>query len=151
MSDYTNILKNTDYIKKEAKILFISADFNKELVNKLENIIKVLLTENWISNFKTINIPWALEIPAMLNRVLLKENYDLVFCLWVVIRWATTHYEIVSGESARGIMDMTLKYPNTWIIDWILTCENLEQVEERINKNLAISWLNLLNSIQKLW
>jgi len=151
MSDYTNVLRDMKYLKKDSKILFVSADFNKELVTKHEILIKEVLLEQNIENIDTVNVPWALEIPAMLNRVLLKQHYDLVFCLWVVIRWATTHYEIVSNESARAIIDMTIKYPNTWIIDWILTCENIEQVNERINKNLAISWLNLLNEIQKLW
>jgi len=151
MSNYTNVLRDMKYLRKDSKILFVSADFNKDLVNKHENLIKWVFSEQWITNITTVNVPWALEIPAMLNRVLLKEHYDLVFCLWVVIRWATTHYEIVSNESARAIVDLTIKYPNTWIIDWILTCENLDQVNERINKNLAISGLNLLNEIGKLW
>jgi 6,7-dimethyl-8-ribityllumazine synthase len=42
-----------------------------------------------------------LEIPAMLKRVLKKEDYDLVYCFGVVIRGETTHYETVCSESAR--------------------------------------------------
>jgi 6,7-dimethyl-8-ribityllumazine synthase len=75
----------------------------------------------------------------------------LVYCFGVVIRGETTHYETVCSESARWIIDMTLKFKDTWIIMWILTCENKKQVEERINESLAISGLNLLSVIKKLW
>jgi len=45
MSDYTNVLRNMKYLKKESKILFVSADFNKELVTKHENLIKGVLSD----------------------------------------------------------------------------------------------------------
>lgn len=150
MSLYKNSLKDTNKLQKDIKIGFISWEFNKEFVLSLEEITQKLLNENWFNNIKKIRVPWALEIPAMLDRLLDKEHYDLVYCFWVVIRWETSHYEVVTRESTRWIMDLSLKYKNTWIIMWILTCENQDQVKERINNSLAISWLNLLVQINKI-
>lgn len=151
MSEYKNNLKSLTNLKKDIKIAFISAEFNKDLVESLEKVTENFLEKNYFEVSSKFYVPWALEIPAMLKRVLKKENYDLVYCFWVVIRWETTHYEIVTNESSRWIMDMALKFTSTWIIMWILTCENKEQVEKRINESLAISGLNLLSEIKKLW
>jgi len=45
MSDYTNVLRDMKYLKKDSKILFVSADFNKELVTKHENLIKEVISK----------------------------------------------------------------------------------------------------------
>ena len=57
-------------------------------------------------------------------------------------------YEMVANESARGIMNASLKH-KTPVINAILTCENEEQVKERINTNTTISGLNLLSEVLK--
>lgn len=151
MSDYKNKLKDISNLKKDIKIAFVSAEFNKNFVESLEWITEKVLNNNWFKNISKFYVPWALEIPAMLKRILKKQKYDLVYCFWVVIRGETTHYEIVTNESSRWIMDMSLKFKDTWIIMWILTCENKKQVEVRISESLAISGLNLLVEIKKLW
>ncbi len=58
-----------------------------------------------------------------------KPYYDAYVALGVVIRGETWHFEIVAGESARGIMDLTLQ--GVAIGNGILTVENAEQAWAR--------------------
>lgn len=150
MSNYK--IKNTDYSKldKNIKIVIISSEFNRNYTKKLEDINEKKLEENNFKNIKKFIVPWAFEIPAFLEKIIHKQKPDLVLCFWVVIRWETTHYEMVANESARGIMNISISHKDVAIINWILTCENNSQVEERLENNYAISWLNLINEIKNI-
>ena len=84
------------------------------------------------------------------KKIIEEVKPDLIICFWVVIRWETTHYEMVAWESARWIMDLSIQKWNSAIINGILTCENEKQVNVRISNTYAISWLNLITEIQKI-
>ncbi len=144
MAEYTQELKNISNIPRNIHIAFITADFNNRYTDQMEKVAQDFLEENHFRNITRYRVPGAFEIPAMIHRIIEKWTYDLIYCFGVVIRWSTSHYDYVCNETSRGIMDATLRY-STPIIFGILTCENKEQVEERINKNLAISGLNLLS------
>ena len=150
MSNY--IIKENNYSKldKNIKIVFISAEFNREYTKQQEEVNEVLLNDNWFNNITKFLVPWAFEVPGFLNKVITKLNPDLVICFWVVIRGETTHYEMVAWESARWIMDISLCNNDTAIINAILTCENEEQVKNRISNTYSISWLNLLKEINNI-
>jgi 6,7-dimethyl-8-ribityllumazine synthase len=55
-----------------------------------------------------ITVPGALEIPAAIAFADESGAYDAYVALGVVIRGETYHFEIVAGESARGIMALTM-------------------------------------------
>jgi 6,7-dimethyl-8-ribityllumazine synthase len=83
----------------------------------------------------TIAAPGALEIPAAAAIALDAAQdkgrpYDGLVTLGCVIRGETFHFEIVAGESARALMDMSVarKLP---LGNGILTVETLPQAEER--------------------
>ena len=57
---------------------------------------------------ETITVPGALELPAAIALASDSGRYDAYVALGVVIRGETFHFEIVAGESARGIMALTL-------------------------------------------
>jgi 6,7-dimethyl-8-ribityllumazine synthase len=73
----------------------------------------------------------------------------LIICFWVVVRWGTTHYEHVAWECFRGLMNLSIA-SDICLINWVLTCENNMQVEERTSATYAISWLNLLEMRKKI-
>jgi 6,7-dimethyl-8-ribityllumazine synthase len=77
----------------------------------------------------------ALEIPAAIviacdNAARAGKPFSGAVALGVVIRGATSHYDIVANESSRAIMDLTIQrgFP---IGNGILTVENMDQAEER--------------------
>ena len=57
---------------------------------------------------ETITVPGALEVPGAIALAAEGGGYEAYVALGVVIRGETYHFEIVSGESARGIMALTL-------------------------------------------
>lgn len=76
-----------------------------------------------------ITVPGALEIPAAISLADGAGDYDGYVALGVVIRGETYHFEIVAGESARGIMALTMD--GIPIGNGVLTVENEAQALER--------------------
>lgn len=76
-----------------------------------------------------LTVPGALEIPGAVAMAAEGGGYDGFVALGVVIRGETYHFEIVSNESARGLMALALD--GTPIGNGILTVENEAQALER--------------------
>jgi len=76
---------------------------------------------------ETVTVPGALEIPGAV--ALAAERYDGFVALGVVIRGETYHFEIVAGESARGLMALSMD--GLAIGNGILTVENEAQALAR--------------------
>lgn len=74
-----------------------------------------------------VNVPGAFEIPGAI--ALACGAYDGFVALGCVVRGETSHYDYVCGESARGLMQLSLE--GVAIGYGILTVENLAQAEER--------------------
>jgi len=83
------------------------------------------------ATFDRISVPGALEIPAAVMFALNgRTHYDGFVALGCVIRGETTHYEIVSNESARALMDISVRHAAA-IGNGILTVENDRQAWAR--------------------
>ena len=87
--------------------------------------------------FERIAVPGALEIPPAIRFAIRamdlvggRRRYDGYVGLGCVIRGETTHYEIVSQQSARGLMDLSLQH-TVAIGNGILTVENEDQAWAR--------------------
>jgi 6,7-dimethyl-8-ribityllumazine synthase len=78
---------------------------------------------------ETITVPGALEVPAAIALASETGRYDGYVAIGVVIRGETYHFEIVSNESARAIMALTLD--GLAIGNGILTVENEAQALTR--------------------
>ena len=72
-----------------------------------------------------VTLPGALEIPGAIALADQAGAYDGFVAIGVVIRGETYHFEIVAGESARGIMALTMD--GMAIGNGILTVENEDQ------------------------
>jgi 6,7-dimethyl-8-ribityllumazine synthase len=57
---------------------------------------------------EVVTVPGALELPAAIALAAETGRFDAFVAIGVVIRGETYHFEIVSNESARGIMALTL-------------------------------------------
>jgi len=71
-------------------------------------------------------VPGALEIPPAIAMAADSEIYDGFIALGCVIRGETSHYDIVAGESARGLMNLGIE-KQLCIGNGILTCDTREQ------------------------
>jgi 6,7-dimethyl-8-ribityllumazine synthase len=107
-----------------ARFLIVEARFYAELNDLLLAGARAAL-EAAGHDHETITVPGALEIPAAVAMAAETGRYDGFVALGVVIRGETYHFEVVSNESARGIMALTLD--GLAIGNGILTVENDDQ------------------------
>src|ERR1700728_3121012 len=87
------------------------------------------------ATMETIGVPGALEIPAAIAIALDAADgvglpYDGVVALGCVVRGETFHFEIVAGESARALVDMSVERKLA-LGNGILTTDTISQAEER--------------------
>lgn len=116
-------------------VLVVEARFYEDISDALFEGAKLVLDQRG-ATYERVAVPGALEIPFAIrlgaeasDEGTLKRPYDGYVALGCVIRGETTHYEIVSEQSARGIMDLTLE--GLAVGNGILTVENEEQAWER--------------------
>ena len=109
-----------------ARILIVEARFYDHLNDLLLEGARAAIEAAGHSH-ETITVPGALEVPGAV--ALAAERYDAFVALGVVIRGETYHFEIVAGESARGIMALTMD--GLAIGNGILTTENEAQALTR--------------------
>jgi 6,7-dimethyl-8-ribityllumazine synthase len=111
-----------------AKFLIVEARFYDHLNDMLiEGATAALEAEGHRAD--VITVPGALEIPSAIAMAAESGRYDGFVAIGVVIRGETYHFEIVAGESARGIMALTMD--GIAIGNGILTVENEAQALER--------------------
>jgi 6,7-dimethyl-8-ribityllumazine synthase len=107
-----------------AKFLIVEARFYDHLNDMLIAGAKAALKAKG-HEVEVITVPGALEIPGTIAMAAEAQQYDGFVAIGVVIRGETYHFEIVAGESARGIMALTMD--GIAIGNGILTVENEEQ------------------------
>ncbi|GAO40027.1 6,7-dimethyl-8-ribityllumazine synthase [Sphingomonas changbaiensis NBRC 104936] len=114
-----------------AKILIVEARFYDHLNDLLLEGARTAI-EAAGHEHETITVPGALEVPAAIALAAESGRYDAFVALGVVIRGETYHFEIVSNESARGIMALTLD--GLAIGNGILTVEDEAQALARARR-----------------
>ena len=75
-------------------------------------------------------VPGAFEIPLAAQKMAQSGAYDAVICLGAVIRGATSHYDLVCNEVAKGVAQISL-HTGVPVLFGIVTTENIEQAVER--------------------
>jgi 6,7-dimethyl-8-ribityllumazine synthase len=112
-----------------AHILIVEARFYDGLLDALQEGARAALNQAG-ATFDIVQVPGALEIPGTIAMAAKSGRYDGYVALGVVLRGETTHYDIVAGESARAMMDLTVQQ-QLCIGNGILTCENERQAWDR--------------------
>ncbi len=90
-----------------AKFLIVEARFYTHLNDLLIAGAKTALEEAG-HKADVITVPGALEIPGAIALAAESGRYDGYVAVGVVIRGETYHFEIVAGESARGLMALSM-------------------------------------------
>jgi 6,7-dimethyl-8-ribityllumazine synthase len=107
-----------------ANILIVEARFYDHLNDMLIAGAKAAI-EAAGHTAEVITVPGALEIPGAVALAADSGRYDGFVGIGVVIRGETYHFEIVAGESARGLMALSMD--GLPIGNGILTVENEAQ------------------------
>ncbi|MDE2475797.1 MAG: 6,7-dimethyl-8-ribityllumazine synthase [Alphaproteobacteria bacterium] len=105
------------------RVLVVEARFYPDISDALYEGAMKVLTGAGVTT-ERVAVPGALEIPGAIRQA--ASRYDGFVALGCVIRGETHHFEIVSNESARGLMDLTVR-DGLCIGNGILTVESEEQ------------------------
>lgn len=114
------------------KVAIVVSQVNDFITNRLLDGAKDTLVRHGVDedNIDVAYVPGAFEIPLVAKKLAQKNDYDAVITLGCVIRGATSHYDYVCNEVAKGVSkanDIT----NTPVIFGVLTTESIEQAVER--------------------
>lgn len=75
-------------------------------------------------------VPGAFELPLVAKKMAKSGKYDAVICIGAVIRGATTHYDLICNEAAKGIAQTGLE-TGVPVVFSVVTAENIQQAIER--------------------
>ena len=110
-------------------LLIVEARFYDEIADRLlEGASRALRAAG--ATFDKVTVPGALEVPAAIRLALDTGLYDAYVALGCVIRGQTSHYDIVAGESARGLTELAVHH-HALIGNGILTTDNGDQARVR--------------------
>ena len=113
------------------KILIVSSNYYQNISNNLERGAIDTLKENSFV-YELINAPGCFEIPYLIKKNI--NSYDGFIALGCIIKGETYHFEVISNETTRKIMDISVD--NLLPIGLgILTCYSLEQAIIRSDVN----------------
>ena len=120
----------------DAHILIVEARFYDDIADELMKGAVTALDAAGAS-YEMITVPGALEIPAAIRFAIKsmelvggRRRFDAYVALGCVIRGETGHYDIVAGQSARGLMDLALDF-SIAIGNGILTVDSRDQAVAR--------------------
>ena len=118
----------------QPRILIVESRFYDHIATALLDGATAALDSARVQ-FSRITVSGALEIPpAVLLAAQGDRGYDGYVALGCVIRGETFHFDIVAGESARGLMDLGLQH-GLCVGNGILTVDNESQAEARARRD----------------
>jgi 6,7-dimethyl-8-ribityllumazine synthase len=125
---------------EDGRFLIVEARFYEEIGAMLHHGAAAMFSAGG-ATYDTVSITGALEIPAAMAIALdaaaaQGRPYDGAVALGCVIRGDTFHFEIVAGESARALMDLSVARKLA-LGNGVLTVDSIEQAAERADPALG--------------
>ena len=145
-------------VGKDLKIAIVVSRFNDFIITRLLEGAKDTLIRHEVedTNIDVAYVPGAFEIPLVAKKLAQKGEYDAVITLGCVIRGATSHYDYVCNEVAKGVSKAN-DISDAPVIFGVLTTESIEQAVERAgtkagNKGseAAVSAIEMANLIKQI-
>jgi 6,7-dimethyl-8-ribityllumazine synthase len=128
--------------------------FNQDVCEGLLGACTAELKRLGVTDSKIViaTVPGALEIPLALQTMAQSGRFDALIALGAVIRGETYHFEVVSNDSCRAVMEVQL-HTGVPIANGILTCEDDDQALARMQEKgsdcarTAVEMANLLRAL----
>lgn len=145
-------------VGKNLKVAIVVSRFNDFITGRLLEGAKDTLIRHEVEEeqIDVAYVPGAFEIPLVAKKLAQKGEYDAVITLGCVIRGATSHYDYVCNEVAKGVSKAN-DVSEVPVIFGILTTESIEQAVERAgtkagNKGseAAVSAIEMANLIKQI-
>lgn len=140
------------YAGKGLRVGIVMSRFNIDICEGLLSACQIELERLGVTDVLLVNVPGALEHPLVLQKMALSEKFDALIAIGAVVRGDTYHFEVVSNESSRGILDVQLQ-TGVPIANAILTVDTEEQAHVRMHEKgrdaaqVAVEMVNLLRKL----
>lgn len=110
----------------------VASKFNKFVTSRLLSECVKALTKAGAQDeaVEVVRVPGAFEIPLVARQLARCGRFDAVICLGAVIRGDTPHFEYISTEVSRGIMQASME-SNVPVVFGVLTTDTVAQAIER--------------------
>jgi 6,7-dimethyl-8-ribityllumazine synthase len=139
MADVSNsklLQISTGILNKNACIIIVKTEWNSAIIDELENGCKTVFVQQGMTNYKTLTVPGAFEIPFAIKNYwdTHQEPFDrpaAFIALGCVVRGGTPHFEYVCKAITDGVVQLNLSLPVPTIFG-VLTVDTQQQAEERI-------------------
>jgi len=118
--------------RRPARIALLASRFNENVTRRLLGGAEQCLRERGVGA-ERVEVVWAAgawELPVLAWALAARGGYEALVALGAVIRGETYHFEIIAGESARGLMAVAVEY-GVPVGFGVLTCDTLEQALAR--------------------
>jgi 6,7-dimethyl-8-ribityllumazine synthase len=123
---------NADIDGEGARVGIVQSRFNEAVCTELREACLAELERLGVTpeNVFVCSVPGALEIPLALRQLAQTGQFDALIALGAVVRGETYHFEVVSDQSAQGVMQVSLEHAIP-IANAILTVDTDEQAHAR--------------------
>lgn len=114
-------------------IAIVVSLFNREITQLLQTgaINRLLEQGILLSDIMVVEVPGAVEIPLVAQKLAKSKNYAAIIALGAVIRGETSHYDYVCQQVSHGCQQVALTYEIP-VIFGVLTTDNEEQALARV-------------------
>ncbi|MCK4852333.1 MAG: 6,7-dimethyl-8-ribityllumazine synthase [Candidatus Omnitrophica bacterium] len=121
-----------DLIAKGKKFGIVVSRFNEFISSRLlEGAVDTLLRHGVKEeDVSVVWVPGSFEIPMAAKRMSNSNKYDGIICLGAIIRGETPHFDLISGEVAKGVAKVAMESAMPCVFG-IITTDNLEQAIDR--------------------
>lgn len=119
----------------KAKIAIVSSSFRREVADNLEKNALETFEKNGVSKdqVKIVRVPGSLEIPLAVKKLAKSGEYNAIITFGAIVKGQTYHFEQISNECARAIMDISLQYEIPVIFE-VWSVYKLEHAVERATR-----------------
>lgn len=120
------------FTSADGNYAIVASRFNSFIVEQLVSGAVDALKRHGVkeNNITVVRVPGAHELPLTCLKAAQSKKFDAVIALGAVIRGATYHFDIVAGESAKGLSAVSLQ-TGIPVINGVLTTDSIEQSIER--------------------
>jgi len=158
MARYDNILElEAELNGTGLRVGIVMSRFNIDVSEGLLGACTAELTKCGVqeSAMLLVTVPGALEIPLVLQKMALTDQFDALIALGAVIRGDTYHFEVVANESANGVAAVQLD-TGIPVANGILTTQTDDEALARMGRKgaeaaqAAIEMANLLRQLDEV-
>lgn len=120
------------------RVGLIVSQFNESITSRLLDGARDALTRHGVheDRITIVHVPGSLELPQAAQRMADSGRWDALVTLGCVIRGETAHFDLVAGESARGVADVA-RTTGVPVAFGVLTTNTAEQALARAGGNLG--------------